>query len=70
MKRRGLLFEGYFYWISLGALFGFFVLFNIVATFALTYLGCKFDPKTIFFNVYPFAFFFFFFFSNDLSFLP
>ncbi|XXG90712.1 hypothetical protein AAC387_Pa12g2411 [Persea americana] len=39
LKRRGLLFEGYFYWISLGALFGFFVLFNAVATFALTYLG-------------------------------
>ncbi|KAJ8616199.1 hypothetical protein MRB53_035571 [Persea americana] len=39
MRRRGLLFEGYFYWISLGALFGFFVLFNIVSTIALTYLG-------------------------------
>ncbi|XXG89829.1 hypothetical protein AAC387_Pa12g1737 [Persea americana] len=39
MRRRGLLFEGYFYWISLGALFGIFVLFNIVSTIALTYLG-------------------------------
>lgn len=61
MKRRGLLFEGYFYWISLGALFGFFVLFNIVATFALTYLGCKFDLKTIFFLMFISLRFFFFF---------
>ncbi|XP_058076795.1 pleiotropic drug resistance protein 3-like isoform X2 [Magnolia sinica] len=35
---RGLNFGGYFYWISLGALVGFSILFNIGFTLALTFL--------------------------------
>ncbi|XP_019055632.1 PREDICTED: pleiotropic drug resistance protein 3-like [Nelumbo nucifera] len=35
LESRGLNFDGYFYWISLGALLGFAVLFNIEFTLAL-----------------------------------
>ncbi|KAJ0536569.1 putative ABC transporter, P-loop containing nucleoside triphosphate hydrolase [Helianthus annuus] len=35
---RGLDFEGYYYWISIGALFGFVLLFNIGFILALSYL--------------------------------
>lgn len=35
---HGLDFEGYFYWISLGALFGFTILFDAVFILALTFL--------------------------------
>ncbi|KAL5564644.1 hypothetical protein UlMin_027808 [Ulmus minor] len=38
LESRGLNFESYFYWISLGALIGFTVLFNIGFTLALTFL--------------------------------
>ncbi|KAI3676032.1 hypothetical protein L1987_85628 [Smallanthus sonchifolius] len=37
LKSRGLDFEGYYYWISLGALFGFALLFNIGFILALSY---------------------------------
>ncbi|OVA16669.1 ABC transporter-like [Macleaya cordata] len=38
LESRGLNFDGYFYWISLGALFGFSILFNIGFTLALSFL--------------------------------
>uniref|UniRef100_A0A2N9E6E2 ABC transporter domain-containing protein n=1 Tax=Fagus sylvatica TaxID=28930 RepID=A0A2N9E6E2_FAGSY len=38
LTTHGLNFEGYFYWISLGALFGFTILFDIGFVLALTYL--------------------------------
>ncbi|XP_058092596.1 pleiotropic drug resistance protein 3-like [Magnolia sinica] len=38
MRKRGLLYESYFYWISLGALFGFIVILNTVFILALTFL--------------------------------
>ncbi|KAJ0870671.1 putative ABC-type sulfate transporter [Helianthus annuus] len=38
LQSRGLDFEGYYYWISLGALFGFVLLFNIGFVLALSYL--------------------------------
>nr|XP_043620927.1 pleiotropic drug resistance protein 3-like isoform X2 [Erigeron canadensis] len=37
LKSRGLDFEGYYYWISLGAMFGFALLFNIGFILALSY---------------------------------
>ncbi|XP_057870079.1 ABC transporter G family member 36 isoform X2 [Cryptomeria japonica] len=39
LESRGLLKEAHFYWISVGALVGFTVLFNILLTVALTYLN-------------------------------
>ncbi|KAL8205881.1 hypothetical protein R6Q57_009432 [Mikania cordata] len=38
LQSRGLDFNGYYYWISLGALFGFALLFNIGFIMALSYL--------------------------------
>ncbi|XVE82355.1 hypothetical protein DITRI_Ditri15bG0142000 [Diplodiscus trichospermus] len=38
LESRGLSFANYFYWISVAALFGFILLFNVVFTFALTFL--------------------------------
>ncbi|KAD3067411.1 hypothetical protein E3N88_35291 [Mikania micrantha] len=38
LKSRGLDFDGYYYWISLGALIGFALLFNIGFVLALSYL--------------------------------
>lgn len=38
LQSRGLDFDGYYYWISLGALFGFALLFNIGFIMALSYL--------------------------------
>ncbi|KAK9934094.1 hypothetical protein M0R45_021251 [Rubus argutus] len=38
LESRGLHFDGYFYWISVGALMGFTLLFNIGFTLALTFL--------------------------------
>ncbi|GAV73165.1 ABC_tran domain-containing protein/ABC2_membrane domain-containing protein/PDR_assoc domain-containing protein [Cephalotus follicularis] len=38
LKSRGLDYEGYFFWISVGALFGFTLLFNIGYTLALNFL--------------------------------
>ena len=42
LESRGLNFDGYLYWISLGALFGFIIVFNIGYVLALTFLKCKF----------------------------
>ncbi|KAE9446705.1 hypothetical protein C3L33_21392, partial [Rhododendron williamsianum] len=39
LENRGLRFSGYFFWISLGALLGFAILFNIGFTLALTFLN-------------------------------
>ncbi|CAN6676743.1 unnamed protein product [Malus baccata var. baccata] len=47
LESRGLNFEGYFYWISLGALVGFTVLFNIGFTLALTFLKSPGRPPAI-----------------------
>ncbi|KAJ6322284.1 hypothetical protein OIU77_012203 [Salix suchowensis] len=44
LESRGLNFHGYFYWISVGALIGFTVLFNAGFTLALTFL--KYPGKT------------------------
>ncbi|XP_038702837.1 pleiotropic drug resistance protein 3-like isoform X2 [Tripterygium wilfordii] len=38
LESRGLNFDGYMYWISLGALFGFALLFNVGYTLALSFL--------------------------------
>ncbi|KAA8545298.1 hypothetical protein F0562_020082 [Nyssa sinensis] len=38
LESRGLNFNGYFFWISLGALFGFTIIFNIGFTLALSFL--------------------------------
>ncbi|XP_049936779.1 pleiotropic drug resistance protein 3-like [Nymphaea colorata] len=38
LRNRGLNFPGYFYWISVGAVFGFVILFYVAYTLALTYL--------------------------------
>ncbi|EXB80290.1 Pleiotropic drug resistance protein 3 [Morus notabilis] len=38
LESRGLNFDSYFYWISIGALIGFTVLFNVGFTLALTFL--------------------------------
>lgn len=38
LDSRGLNFDGYLYWISVCALFGFTILFNIGFTLALTFL--------------------------------
>ncbi|XVF38962.1 hypothetical protein REPUB_Repub20aG0148200 [Reevesia pubescens] len=38
LESRGLNFDSYFYWISVAALFGFTVLFNVIFTLALTFL--------------------------------
>ncbi|KAG5525532.1 hypothetical protein RHGRI_031990 [Rhododendron griersonianum] len=39
LQSRGLHFRGYFFWLSLGALLGFSILFNIGFTLALTFLN-------------------------------
>ncbi|KAK2970230.1 hypothetical protein RJ640_021666 [Escallonia rubra] len=38
LTNRGLNYDGYFYWISIGALLGFWIVFNIGFTFALSCL--------------------------------
>ncbi|XP_004302337.1 PREDICTED: pleiotropic drug resistance protein 3-like [Fragaria vesca subsp. vesca] len=38
LKSRGLNFDGYFYWVSLGALFGFTLIFNIGFILSLSFL--------------------------------
>ncbi|XP_058083528.1 pleiotropic drug resistance protein 3-like isoform X1 [Magnolia sinica] len=47
LTSRGLDFNDYFYWISLGALFGFTILFNIGFTLALTFLKPPSTSKAI-----------------------
>ncbi|KAK3441451.1 hypothetical protein EUGRSUZ_B01807, partial [Eucalyptus grandis] len=54
LESRGLNFNGYFFWISLGALLGFTLLFNIGFTLALTFLKRRmvlpFTPLTLMFK--------------------
>nr|GMD03507.1 pleiotropic drug resistance protein 3 [Ipomoea batatas] len=38
LESRGLNFDGYLYWVSIGALFGFIILFNLGFTLALSFL--------------------------------
>ncbi|KAL4369487.1 hypothetical protein GQ457_05G024330 [Hibiscus cannabinus] len=47
LKSRGLNFDGYFYWISIAALFGFILLFNAIFTFALTFLNPPGKSRTM-----------------------
>jgi hypothetical protein len=42
LTSHGLDFDGYFYWISLGALVGFTILFDTGFVLALTYFKRKF----------------------------
>lgn len=48
LESRGLNFDGYLFWISLGALFGFTIVFNIGYILALSYLKCKFFAVVLF----------------------
>jgi hypothetical protein len=48
LESRGLNFNGYLYWISLGALFGVALAFNIGYILALSFLKCKFIIVIIF----------------------
>lgn len=41
LKMRGMFMEEYWYWISIGALVGFSLLFNVLFIWALTYLDRK-----------------------------
>lgn len=41
LASHGLNFDGYFYWISVGALIGFMILFDLGFILALTYLKRK-----------------------------
>lgn len=43
LESRGLNFDGYLYWISLGALFGFALVFNFGFILALSFLKRKFS---------------------------
>jgi len=45
LDSRGLLHEGYLYWIGFGSLIGFTVLFNLGYTLALTYLNRMYHSK-------------------------
>ncbi|XP_059640099.1 pleiotropic drug resistance protein 3-like isoform X2 [Cornus florida] len=47
LSRHGVNFKAYFYWISLGALFGFAIVFNIGFTLALTYLKSPATSRAI-----------------------
>ncbi|PQM37982.1 pleiotropic drug resistance protein 3-like [Prunus yedoensis var. nudiflora] len=51
---RGLNFDGYLYWIALGALFGFSIVFSIGYTLSLSFLKCRmvlpFTPLTLVFQ--------------------
>ncbi|KAJ7970940.1 Pleiotropic drug resistance transporter [Quillaja saponaria] len=53
LEKRGLNFSEYYYWISIGALFGFWIIFNIGFTCALNYLDrtvLPFEPMSISFE--------------------
>ena len=39
LESRGFFTHAYWYWIGIGALIGFMILFNIIYTLALTYLN-------------------------------
>lgn len=43
LRRYGLFTESYWYWIGVGALFGYTILFNLLFTLFLTYLDRKFS---------------------------
>jgi hypothetical protein len=45
LKMRGMFMEGYWYWISIGVLRGFALVFNVLFVAALTYLDRK--PSTL-----------------------
>ncbi|KAM4071954.1 hypothetical protein ACB094_11G100200 [Castanea mollissima] len=47
LRNRGMFKEDYWYWICVGALLGFFVLFNICFIIALTFLNSLGDSKSI-----------------------
>ncbi|KAK4836609.1 hypothetical protein QYF36_025333 [Acer negundo] len=47
LKNRGLNFGEYFYWVSIAALFGFWIIFNIGFTLALTYLKSQGSSRTV-----------------------
>ncbi|PNT22284.2 hypothetical protein POPTR_008G024400v4 [Populus trichocarpa] len=47
LKMRGMFMEEYWYWISVGALLGFAMLFNVLFVAALTYLDPLGDSKSI-----------------------
>ncbi|KAI9156895.1 hypothetical protein LWI28_013751 [Acer negundo] len=47
LKNRGLNFSEYFYWVSIAALFGFWIIFNIGFTLALTYLKSQGSSRTV-----------------------
>jgi hypothetical protein len=40
LKVRGLIYEWHWYWICVGVLFGFSLIFNILSTLALEFLSC------------------------------
>ncbi|KAF3443181.1 hypothetical protein FNV43_RR12862 [Rhamnella rubrinervis] len=53
LRNRGLNFSNYFYWLSMGALLGFWMVFNIAFTCALSYLKrlvLAFEPIAISFE--------------------
>ncbi len=41
LKSRGIHTAGYWYWVGIGALIGYMILFNILVTFALGYFNRK-----------------------------
>lgn len=45
LENRELYSRGYFFWLSLGALLGLAIIFNIGFTLALTFLNGKFNFK-------------------------
>ncbi|KAG4400326.1 hypothetical protein GLYMA_07G033500v4 [Glycine max] len=46
LESRGFFTHAYWYWIGIGALIGFMILFNIIYTLALTYLNPYDTPQT------------------------
>ncbi|KAL5582721.1 hypothetical protein UlMin_015163 [Ulmus minor] len=47
LRSRGLNFEGYFYWVAVGALLGFAIIFNIGYILALSYLKAPGSSSTL-----------------------
>ncbi|XP_072999974.1 ABC transporter G family member 48-like isoform X2 [Typha latifolia] len=47
LKSRGLFVDGYWYWVAIGALVGFSILFNLLFILALTYLNPIGSAQTI-----------------------
>lgn len=41
LKSRGMFTSGYWYWLAIGALIGFIILFNILFVLSITYLNRK-----------------------------